>query len=58
MIKNLCEQYLPEHSIKVPSQSQNEFAPSWQIEAIENLAIQFGWEFAVMTSRRRQIRHC
>jgi hypothetical protein len=56
--KNLCEESVPEHCIKIPSQSQNEFALSRQIEAIEDLLIQFGWEFAMTASRRRQIRHC
>jgi hypothetical protein len=53
-LKNLCEEFVTEHCIKIPSQSPNEFASSWQIEAIEDLAIQFGWQFA-MATRRRQI---
>jgi hypothetical protein len=54
-LKNLYEQLVAEHCIKVPVQSIDEFASSCHIEAIKDLLIQFGWQFAMTT---RQFHVC
>jgi hypothetical protein len=53
-LRNLFEQYLPEHSIKIPSQSADKFASSCHIDTQIDLLIQFGWQFS-MVMRSRQI---
>jgi hypothetical protein len=55
ILVNLDEQYLTEHCIKIPSQSANEFLSSCQVEAQKDFAIQFGWQFAIVGTRRMQI---
>jgi hypothetical protein len=50
--KNLDEKLLAKYS---SAQSPDEFSLNWQLQAFEDLAIQFQWK---RTTRRSQIHNC
>jgi hypothetical protein len=50
---NLDEKFLSKHCINSSAHSPNEFALDWQLQTLENFAIQLEWKWTRMTGIRQ-----